>query len=237
LFALHKGGLAHAAAFVWGVVFLSIDLTSQSARFLLPVFPLALALIFVGVAEVFRRGWRVMQLACAGTLLLALLFGLGSETLYALDFLPVVVGLEKREAFLERMAHDYGIVSFINRSLEGRPGKVMVFFQPVYYLRIPFLTGDPMIAWPMDPDRLKGPQALLQLFRQQNVRWVVKAPDYPEPFAPALQTLEDEGKLRPKFSADSSSFDGYRICGERVPVHAVIMEVATAPECPESKVS
>jgi hypothetical protein len=229
LFAFRRGGVAHAAAFVWGTVLLLIDLTSQQARFLLPVFPLALALVLVGVAEVFRRGWRVIQVGCAGTLLLTLLFGFGSETLYARDFLPVVVGLEKREVFLERMAPDYGAASFVNRSLEGQHGKVMVFFQHVYYLRVPFLIGDPDFSWLMDPDRLTGPQALLQLFRQQDVRWVVKAPDYPEPFAPAFQTLEDEGKLRPRFSADASMYANFRIYGEKVPVHMVILEVASAP--------
>ena len=112
LLAFRRGRLAHAAAFVGGVVFLSIDLTSQMARFLLPVFPLALALVFAGVAEVFRRGWRVVQVACAGAILLTLLFGLGSETVYARDFLPVVFGREKREMFLDRMAADYTVTSF-----------------------------------------------------------------------------------------------------------------------------
>jgi hypothetical protein len=229
VFAFRKGGLAHAAAFVWIVVFMLVDLTSQGARFLLPVFPLALALIFVGVAEAFRRGWRVVQVGCAGTLLLTLLFGVGSEAFYARDFLPVVVGLEKRDVFLERTAPDYGLASFVNRSLEGRQGKAMVFFQHVYYLRVPFVIGDPDISWLMNPGKLKGPQALLQLLRQQNVRWVVKAPDYPLPFARSFQTLEDEGKLRPRFSSDASMYAGFRIYGEKVPVHAVILEVASAP--------
>lgn len=229
LFAFRRRGLAYAAGCVWGVVFLSVDLTSQAARFLLPVFPLALALVIVGVAEAFRKGWRVVQVGCAGTLLFALLFGLGSETIYARDFLPVVVGLERREVFLERTAPDYNMASFINRSLEGRQGNVMVFFQHVYYLHVPFLIGDPGISWLMDPDRLKGPQSLLQLFHEQNVRWVVKGPYYPKPFASAFQTLEDEGKLRPRFSADTSGFAYFRISGAKVPVHVVILEVDSAP--------
>jgi hypothetical protein len=121
------------------------------------------------------------------------------------------------------------MTSFVNRSLEGRPGKVMVFFRHVYYLRVPFLIGDPDISWLMDPDRLTGPQALLQLFRQQNVRWVVKAPNFPERLARDLRALEDEGKLRPVFSADASTYANFRIYGEKVPVHVVIMEVASAP--------
>jgi hypothetical protein len=160
---------------------------------------------------------------------LTLLFGVGSEALYARDFLPVVVGLEKREVFLERMAPDYSVASFVNRSLEGRRGEVMVFFRHVYYLRVPFLIGDPDISWLMNPDRLADPQALLQLLRQQDVRWVVKTPNYPEPLARAFQALEDEGKLRPMFSADASMHTHFRFYGNKVPVHVVILEVASSP--------
>lgn len=229
LFAFRRRVLAGAAGCVSGIVFLSVDLTSQGARFLLPVFPLALALVFAGLSEVFKRGWRVVQVASMGTLLLTLLFGFGSEMLYARDFLPVVIGLEKQEVFLGRMASDYDTSTFVNRSLEGQPGKVMVFFQHVYYLRVPFLIGDPRVSWPMDPDRLTSPQALLQLFQEQNIRWVVKTPDYPEPFVADFQALEDEGKLHSRFSTDVSTYSGFRIAGKKVPIHVVILEVASAP--------
>jgi hypothetical protein len=81
----------------------------------------------------------------------------------------------------------------------------------------------------MDPDRLASPPELLQFLRQQNVRWVVKAPNYPEPLARAFQTLEEEGNLRPRFSADASTYAGFRIYGEKVPMRVVILEVASAP--------
>jgi hypothetical protein len=81
----------------------------------------------------------------------------------------------------------------------------------------------------MDPDRLASPQGLLDLFRQENIRWIVKAPDYPAPFAPAFQTLEDQGKLRPRFSTDTSTYPDFRIYGEKAPVHVVILEVTPTP--------
>jgi hypothetical protein len=105
----------------------------------------------------------------------------------------------------------------------------MVFFQHVYYLRVPFLIGDPQISWLMDPDRLGSSQALLQFLRRQNVRWVVKSPDYPKPLAPAFQALEDEGKLLPRFSEEASTYTHFRIYGEKVPVHLVVLELASAP--------
>jgi hypothetical protein len=196
------------------------------ARFLLPAFPLAVALVFAGVAETFRRRWKIVRVGCWGTLLLFLLFGLGSEALYARDFLPVVLGLEKQGAFLERMASDYPAAAFINRSLQGR-GKVMVFFRHLYYLKPPFIEGRPENSWLMDPEHIAEPEKLLDLLRQENVRWVVKSPDYPEALAPAFQALEDQGRLRPVYSTDISTFTGFRIYGQRVQLRMVILEVTS----------
>ena len=38
--------------------------------------------------------------------------------MYARDFLPVVLGTESEQAFLERTAPDYQAVEFINRTLQ-----------------------------------------------------------------------------------------------------------------------
>jgi hypothetical protein len=227
LLSLRKGFLARAAATMWLAVLLSNALTSQMARFLLPVLPPALALVFAGMAESWHRGSKLVRVACGGTLLLSLLFGLGSEALYAKDFLPVSLGLESQQAFLNRMAPDYPAAAFINKSLHGT-GKVMVFFRHLYYLRPPFIEGRPENSWLMDPVRVAQPRALLDLLHCENIRWVVKAPDYPEPLAPAFQALEDQGRLRPEFSADISTFSGFRIYGRRTTVRVVILKVASA---------
>ena len=223
LLSVRKGFLAHIAAGMWAAVLLSNALVSQEARFLLPAFPIALALIFCGVAESFRRGC-IVRVGCQGTLLLFLLFGLASEALYARDFIPVALGLERQDVFLERMAADYPTAAFVNRSLVGR-GEVMVFFRHLYYLRPPFIEGRPEQSWLMDPDRLADSQKLLDFLHQKDVRWLVKAPDYPEPFARSFQALEDQGKLRQVYSADVSTFTGFRIYGQRVPVRVTILEV------------
>jgi len=218
--------LACTTAGIWGTVLMSNALTSQMARFLLPVFPLALTLVFAGVTEGFRRGW-VVRIGCQGTLLLFLMFGLGSEASYARDFLPVVLGIEHQEAFLERMAPDYRIAAFINRSLHGS-GKVMVFFRHLYYLEPPFIEGSPENSWLMNPAAVAEPQKLLDLLHQENIRWVVKTPNFPEPVAPAFQMLEEQGKLRPVYSAEFPTFTGFRIYGQKVSVRVVILEVASA---------
>jgi len=219
-----RGFVAYAGAGMWAALLLFNALTSQMARFLLPAFPLALALVFCGAAEIFHRG-RAVRVGCHVTLLLFFLFGASSEALYAKDFLPVALGLESQSAFLSRMAPDYETTLFINRSLAGQ-GKIMVFFRHLYYLDPPFLEGHPDNSWLMNPQRLGQPQELLDLLHRENIRWVVKSPGYPEPFAQAFRTLEIEGQLHPVSSAEVSTLSGFRIYKERVPVEVTIMEVA-----------
>jgi len=218
--------LASVTAAVWATVLISNAMTSQMARFLLPIFPLAIALVFGGVSEGVVKG-RLIRVGCKGTLLIFLLFGLGSEALYARDFLPVVIGTEKRESFLKRMAPDYQTIAFINRSLHG-PDIAMVFFRHLYYLDGPFISGSPDNSWMMNPATVTEPTKLLALLHHEHVRWVVKAPDYPEPLAASFQMLEDEGRLRPVFCADVLTFTGFRIYGNKTSERVVILEVSSA---------
>jgi hypothetical protein len=225
VFAVRRRSLSIIATAVWAAVLLTNELTVQHPRYLLPAFPLALALVLAGAAEASRRGWRMVRLAAIASLSFFFAFGISSEALYAKDFLPVVVGLEQREAFLQRMAPDYPAVAFINRSLDGAPGRVMVFFHFVYYLRVPFEIGDPRVSWLMNPDKLSEPHSLLLFLRQENIRWIVKLPDYPEPFAPSFQALEREGELRLVASADVPAFTGFRFYGQRARVKLIILEL------------
>ena len=223
---LRNTALVRIAALVWLATFLSNLLSSQMGRFLLPVLPVALALVFAGVARACERNWPIVRAGCWGTLLIFYLFATGSYVAYAKDFLPAALGLEKREAFLERMAPDYPIARFINQSLAGQSGKVMVFFRHVYYLRVPYVAADPGRSWLMDPDRYREPEQLLRLLRQLEVRWVVKDPTYADPFESSFERLEREGWLQPVASADLQKFVGLRLNRLREQVHVVILKVA-----------
>ena len=221
--SVHKGFLARIAAGMWAMVLLSNALLSQEARFLLPVFPIALALAVCGMADSFRGRWMV-RVGCQGTLLLFFAFGLASEMMYARDFIPATLGLERQEAFLDRMAQDYPLAAFINRAVVGKD-HVLVFFRHLYYLRVPFIEGLPDQSWLMDPQRIAEPQQLLDLLHRENIRWVVKSPDYPEALASVFQALEDQGRLRRVSSTQVSTFAYFRIYGQRVPLQVTIMEV------------
>jgi hypothetical protein len=54
-----------------------------------------------------------------------------------------------------------------------------VFFRHLYYLDPPFVESQPENPWLMDPEHLGRPQELLHLLHREDIRWVVKAPNYP----------------------------------------------------------
>lgn len=206
-----KNPISTATATVWAAILLANELTAQQPRYLLPAFPLAVALIVAGVAHAMQRPWRRVQIAAVCTLCLFVAFGTSSEFLYARDFIPVAVGLEPRVTFLQRMAPDYATVAFLNHTLEGQNGKVMVFFNYVYYLQVPFEMGDPGTSWLVNPDRLSTPCDLEKFLRQENIRWVVKAPDYPASLDRTFQELERNGGLTPVTSAAIRNISGFRM--------------------------
>lgn len=197
--------------------------TSRLARYLLPVFPLALILVWAGVEEASRRSFSVAFRACSVVLTVFLIFGAGSCFLYAKDFLPVALGRESREAFLSRMAPDYNIVVFVNRILAHRSGRALVFFRHHYYLRVPFVYGSPRASWYMDPEECDRAEGVLRLLRKLDIRYVVKSPDYPEPLNKGFAELEKRGVLFPIAQGSVENFSGWRIYKGRTQIKVTIL--------------
>jgi Dolichyl-phosphate-mannose-protein mannosyltransferase len=231
LFVRLRNPLVWVGGAMWVAILLANEFTAQQPRYLLPVFPIALALVFAVAARAMEWKLRMISAAVAGSIALFLLFGAASEAVYSRDFLPAVIGRETRENFLIRMAGNYESAEFVNNSLAGKDGKAMVFFRLVYYVRVPFEIGTPEESWLVNADKITDADSLSQFLNARGIRWVVKSPDYPYPatLTAAFQKLEDEGKLRPACSGEASTFSGLRMYGERVQVKMVILEVA-APE-------
>ncbi len=230
LFARWRSDIARLTAIVWALVLASNVLTTQMGRFLLPVYILALALVFSGVAGLVERRWKIASYACALTLVVFLTFAGLSDIVYARDFLPVVFGRENREVFLQRMGTDYRFSSFINSTLgpetQHESGSVLVFFRHLYYLRVPYVYGDPSFSWNIDPSRCNEPGELLRVLEDLNVRWVVKSPEYPDALAKSFRSLEAENKLVPIASLDIQTHTGIsRIYKQMQTVDVEILEL------------
>ncbi len=225
VFAYRPTPLFRVTAGVWAAVFFTNVFSSQMARFLLPVFAIALAVVFVGAESVMKKGYPLVRFACIVSIVVFLVFGAVSYALYARDFLPAGLGIEPREHFLARLAPNYQETSFINSQLEGKPGAALVFLRHLYYLRVNMVDGDPQSSWLVDPDKLRTPESMLAYLRNSGVQWVIRTGDYPEAIREPLRELELSGDLRATASAVANDFSGWRVEGERVSVPVEILEV------------
>ena len=225
--AWRNSPLWRAATIVWLASSMLVAISSGMLRFLLPVFPIALAMALAGAACLHRSDWRLARafsLVSIGTLLV---FCIGGVLLYGRSAAEASVGLLSRERYLKQRAPDYETVSFINESLAlpGSESTTLVFLQHLYYLRIPFVSGNPNHSWNIDPKRDASRERWDALLRAKRVRWVVRAPDYPPVIAPPLGQLESEGRLVPVYRTDVSAFDGMRLFGARKIIPVVILRV------------
>lgn len=100
-------------------------------------------------------------------------------------------------------------------------------FRHAYYLRIPFINGDPTSSWIVDPAKYSQADALFRFLQALNVKWVAKTPDYPAPLRCAFVELEAEKRLIPIASSDLESLTGEsRIYREKQVVHVTILKLA-----------
>ncbi len=212
---------------VWVLSALGIGATSGMTRFLLPVLPVALAATLAGVAQLTAVGWKAARTIAIATLCCFLLFGTVGLFAYDEPALLVAAGLVSPEQYLRQHAPEYEKTQIINRVLEGKgkDGKALVFLRHLYYIRAPFLYGDPAASWAIEPSRLQTPEEWQKLFDEEHVGWVVRSPAYPPEIAAPLNQLEAEGKLVPIERAEVTDFAGFRIAAERQSVPIVILRV------------
>jgi 4-amino-4-deoxy-L-arabinose transferase-like glycosyltransferase len=110
---------------------------SQQIRFLLPIFPLAAVL----TASVLIRGWQSLEGRVGVRMLVpSLLIGALASTLaYQVIFLgntrplPVVLGLESKDSFLERAVYDYPALRYVRQALPPESRVAMLWDGQGYY--------------------------------------------------------------------------------------------------------
>jgi hypothetical protein len=212
---------------VWILSAIGIGATSGMTRFLLPVLPVALAAVLAGAAQLQSIGWRSARYISLASLCGFLMLGASGLLVYDRSAISVAVGLTSREEYLLQHAPEYEKVRFVDKALAGDENgdKALVFIRHLYYLRVPFLYGDPAASWAVDPSKLQAPEDWEALFHKEGIRWVVRSPEYPPMIAAPLEELEKRGKLLPMAQMDVSDFQGLRIAGERQVVPVVILQV------------
>jgi hypothetical protein len=112
--------------------------TTQQARFLVPLMPVLAVLAALGALTLSSRGRLGRALVVAGTAA-ALAVGLGASVIYAAQFAPVVVGTESKDRFLREKVSNYEGVEWLNRQL-GPEDKVATDIWALLYLEVPYTT-------------------------------------------------------------------------------------------------
>jgi hypothetical protein len=209
---------------VWMLSAVGISATSGMTRFLLPVFPIAIATVFAGIPQL-RLG--LARLVSAGALSFVVLTGTLGLLIYDRPALAVAVGLTSPETYLQKRSPDYEKVQFVNRVLAGREseGFALVFMRHTYYLTIPFLYGDPAASWAIDPMKLQTADDWLAFLRARHIRWVVRSPNYPPAISAPLEQLQARGHLVPVAQAEITDFRGLRISEDRQLMPVIVLEV------------
>jgi len=112
--------------------------TSQQARFLVPLLPALAVLAAFGILALAGKG-RLGRIVAVTTTAAALLVGLGISVVYAAQFAPVAVGHESKEHFLRRKVSLYDGIAWLNDRL-GKNDKVLVDTWSLLYLHVPYTT-------------------------------------------------------------------------------------------------
>jgi hypothetical protein len=126
---------------VWGGVLLYVVLwfvTTQQARFLVPLMPVLAVLGALGMLALARDG-RLGRLLAVAVTAGALTVGLGASTVYAMQFAPVVLGTQPTKQFLREKVSNFEGVEWLNRRL-GPRSKVATDIWALFYLHMPYAT-------------------------------------------------------------------------------------------------
>jgi hypothetical protein len=152
---------------VWAGVVLYVVawfVTTQQARFLVPLMPALAVLAALGVLALASQG-RLGRLLAVGGTAAALAAGLAASVVYAAQFAPVVMGTESSGEFLREKVSNYDGVEWLNRRL-GPNQKVATDIWALMYLKVPYTTFGTMgDVLPLDA----GPRATRSFVAREGV--------------------------------------------------------------------
>jgi hypothetical protein len=155
-----------------GVYVVAWFLTTQQARFLIPILPALAVLAALGILALAARG-RLGRVVSVTATTGALLAGLAVSCIYTAQFVPVALGSESREAFLERKVSLYDGVAWLNGRL-GPDDRVLLDIWSLLYLDVPYVTFGTMGDL-LPPEA--GPEAVRAFVDSNDVTYVAVLAD------------------------------------------------------------
>jgi hypothetical protein len=219
-------------AVVWCVSAIAVFYASGLPRFLLPVFPLALAFTAAGLGSSRQKGWKIANRFASGLVILLWIFGGAGMAMYSWKPIATALGIVRDADYLEERRPEYQEAEAINRVLasQAKGGKTLLFLRHMYSLDVPFLNGDPATSWLINPDHLRTPQDWEIFFQTEGIAFVARSPYYPEAIEAPLTEMEAKGDLVPVAQSVVQDFQGMRITGKRAEIPVIVLRVRSAVE-------
>ena len=214
-------------AMVWLLSALTMFWTSGLQRFLLTVFPLALACIAVGINHAEYKDWKIVTIFSRCLIVLFCAMGLAGLAVYSREPIAAALGFVSKADYLEARSPEYQEVEAINRVVKGQGdgGKTLLFLRHTYSVDVPYVNGDPATSWMINPERLRTAGDWKEFLRQQGIAFVVRSPKYPKAIEVPLSELEANGVLTPIADLLVQDFQGKRILEHRANISVVMFTV------------
>ena len=214
-------------AVVWCVSAFGMFYSSGLPRFLLPVFPLALACTSAGIDFSKQNGWKFTDRFVSALVILLWMIGGAGLILYTWKPAATTLGFVGEVRYLQEKRPEYQEAEFINRVLasQTKGGKTLLFLRHMYSLDVPFLNGDPATSWMINPDHLHTPHDWEVFFQKEGIEFIARSPDYPEVIEAPLKEMEANGDLVPVARSVVQDFQGMRIEGKRTEISVIVLRV------------
>ena len=219
-------------AVVWCVSAFGMFYSSGLPRFLLPVFPLALACTSAGIDFSKQNGWKFTDRFVSALVILLWMIGGAGLILYTWKPAATTLGFVGEVRYLQEKRPEYQEAEFINRVVAGQTkgGKTLLFLRHMYSLDVPFLNGDPATSWMINPDHLHTPHDWEVFFQKEGIEFIARSPDYPEVIEAPLKEMEANGDLVPVARSVVQDFQGMRIEGKRTEISVIVLRVKKLTE-------
>jgi len=214
-------------AVVWCVSAIGIFYSSGLPRFLLPVFPLALACTSAGIDVSKQNGWKFTDRLVFGLVIVLWMIGGAGLILYTWKPAATTLGFVGEVRYLQEKRPEYQEAEVINRVLasQTKGGRTLLFLRHMYSLDVPFLNGDPATSWMINPDHLHTPHDWEVFFQKEGIEFIARSPDYPEVIEAPLKEMEANGELVPVAQSVVQDFQGMRIEGKRTEISVIVLRV------------
>lgn len=221
-----KRGL-RLAVLVWLFYSTGVFFASGLPRFLLPVFPIALSCVAAGAESAFHQSFTMVRRTAIGLLTLMMISGAVGLAVYARKPVLSAVGIVSKNKYLRQTSQDYEVAEAVNHLLSGelRSRRVLVFIRHTYYLRVPFMNGDPATSFEIDTTKLRTSRDWHEFFDKENVGYVVRSPIYPASIATALTEMENHGDLICVAETEVRNLQGMRVDQKSSTVQVLVFAV------------